>query len=231
MVFLSELADPADARKTVPMRIHVRLTEPPELTGEDVDERQSRGEAVASEPGRFGPNGEAVAQLLQRAARLGRAERGALAGAAFWRWWPVTIPAGGGLASARAVALFAGRSAGRGEAIAALEAAARRAFAPDVVGRAAGLPRLSRGRWAAVLATAAVAAVAVIGGVLPLSVAVVVAVVAAVALLARAGFERWTRPLAAGAVANAGLALLVRDLIEPQAFDVLSGPWREATRR
>lgn len=215
----------------VPMQIRVRPTEPPELAGEDVDEGQSQGEAVASEPGRFGPNGEAVVQLLERAARLGPAERRDLAAAAFWRWWPVTIPLSGGLAAARAVALFAGRSAGRGEAIAALEAAARRALAPDVAGRAAGLPRLSRGRWTAVLATAAVAAVAVIGGALPLSVVVVVAVLAAGALLVRAGFERWTRPLAAAAVANAGLALLVRDLIQPEAFDALSGPWREATRR
>jgi hypothetical protein len=31
-------------------------------------------------------------------------------------------------------------------------------------------------------------------------------------------------------ISNAGLALLVRDLIEPEAFEALIGPWREVMR-
>ena len=31
-------------------------------------------------------------------------------------------------------------------------------------------------------------------------------------------------------ISNAGLALLVRDLIEPEAFETLIGPWREVMR-
>jgi hypothetical protein len=31
-------------------------------------------------------------------------------------------------------------------------------------------------------------------------------------------------------ISNAGLALLVRDLIEPEAFELLTGPWREVMR-
>ena len=31
-------------------------------------------------------------------------------------------------------------------------------------------------------------------------------------------------------ISNAGLALLVRDLIEPETFEPLTGPWREVMR-
>jgi hypothetical protein len=43
--------------------------------------------------------------------------------------------------------------------------------------------------------------------------------------------EAARRPLAVRAVANAALALLVRDLVADEAFDALIGPWREVAHR
>jgi hypothetical protein len=50
---------------------------------------------------------------------------------------------------------------------------------------------------------------------------------AAVATIMRGGSGARSRAVLSVCVTNAGLAVLVRDLIEPETFDALFGPWRE----
>jgi hypothetical protein len=54
---------------------------------------------------------------------------------------------------------------------------------------------------------------------------VAVAAIVASVVGAKAGRSRLP-----ACISNAGLALLVRDLIEPEAFEALIGPWREVMR-
>jgi len=49
----------------------------------------------------------------------------------------------------------------------------------------------------------------------------------AVAAIVRGRSGARTRAMLFTCIANAGLAVLVRDLIDPETFDVLFGPWRE----
>ena len=55
----------------------------------------------------------------------------------------------------------------------------------------------------------------------------VVALEAAVAGLMRGHPQSRKRAVLSACIANAGLAVLARDLIDPETFDVLFGPWRE----
>jgi hypothetical protein len=56
----------------------------------------------------------------------------------------------------------------------------------------------------------------------------VVALEAAVAAIMRDRPRTRTQSVLSACIANAGLAVLVRDLIDPETFEVLFGPWREA---
>ena len=56
----------------------------------------------------------------------------------------------------------------------------------------------------------------------------VVALEAAVAAIMRGRPRTRTQSVLSACIANAGLAVLVRDLIDPETFRVLFGPWREA---
>jgi len=55
----------------------------------------------------------------------------------------------------------------------------------------------------------------------------IVALEAAVAAIMRGRSRTRTQSVLSACIANAGLAVLVRDLLDPEAFDVLFGPWRE----
>lgn len=55
----------------------------------------------------------------------------------------------------------------------------------------------------------------------------IVALEAEVAAIIRDWSRKKTRSLLAACISNAGLAVLVRDLIDTEIFDVLFGPWRE----
>lgn len=74
--------------------------------------RRTAGAGHATNPD-LGPNGPAVLELLERAARLSPPERRRLAEVAWWRWWPLTLPIGGPSAGARTAAILAARGAGR----------------------------------------------------------------------------------------------------------------------
>jgi hypothetical protein len=123
----------------------------------------------------LGPNGDAVRDLLARAAALTDADCRRLDEEAGWRWGRVTPLLGvTNVTTARALARLRGRGDGRAAAMKAVEA----------------------------------------------SVASIVSV--------RQG--RPGRHLAA-VVASAALALLVRDLVEPEVFETLFGPWHEVMHR
>jgi hypothetical protein len=55
----------------------------------------------------------------------------------------------------------------------------------------------------------------------------IVALEVEVAAIMRDWSRKKTRSLLSACVSNAGLAVLTRDLISPETFDVLFGPWRE----
>jgi hypothetical protein len=58
--------------------------------------------------------------------------------------------------------------------------------------------------------------------------AAIVALEAAVAAIGhRLGGSKAGRSRLPACISNAGLAVLVRDLVEPETFDTLFGPWRE----
>jgi hypothetical protein len=93
-------------------------------------------------------------------------------------------------------------------------------------------------RWGALaIATAAVApavtslpvarAVALVRGRRDGRSEAIVALEAAVAAIMRGRSRTRTRSALSACIANAGLAILVRDLIDPETFEVLFGPWRE----
>ena len=124
----------------------------------------------------LGPNGEGVLDVLRRAAHLTPAECRAMEHEADWRWWSVTPLVGTTIAAAQARAVVIGRNAGRGDAIAALDAAVHRAMAVRDPGH-----RESR------------------------------------------------RLVACGT--SAGLAILVRDIVDPDTFATLTGPWRAVMHR
>jgi hypothetical protein len=123
----------------------------------------------------LGPNGDAVRDLLARAANLVDADVRRLEAEASWRWGTVTPVLGAtSVTAARALAVLRGRGSGRAAGIEAVEAT--------------------------------------------------------VAALVRARTVRVGRNVGP-AIANAGLAQLVRDLVEPEVFETLFGPWREVMHR
>jgi hypothetical protein len=123
----------------------------------------------------LGPNGDAVRDLLARAAALTDAEIRRLDQEAGWRWGRVTPLLGvTNVTTARAVAQLRGRSEGRAAAMRAMETSVA-----SIVGARQGRP----------------------------------------------GHHL------AAVVASAALALLVRDLVEPEVFETLFGPWHEVKHR
>jgi hypothetical protein len=159
------------------VRIKVRTIEP-RVDGAELEELGERSSEARPRPvsaADLGPNGEAVLDVLQRAARITPAERRALEKATAWRWWMMTPLPGTTMPAARAHALVVGRADGRSDAIVALQVAVA-AIVTSVVGAKPGRSRLP------------------------------------------------------ACISNAGLALLVRDLIEPEVFETLIGPWREVMR-
>lgn len=100
------------------------------------------------------------------------------------------------------------------------------------------LESVARWRWGTLaIATAAVAsavasvpvarAVALVRGRRDGRSEAIVALEAAVAAIMRGQSRTRTRSALSACIANAGLAVLVRDLIDPDMFEVLYGPWRE----
>jgi hypothetical protein len=157
----------------MPTRIR-QINPAPEIEADSIVRRDlpTTLEEALADPPDLGPQAAEIVDVLRRATLLSKSQRGRLAEAAAWRWWPLTLPAGGASSGPRTTALIRARAAGRDRAIPWLERAV--ALAPG---------------------------------------------------------EADTRSLAVRAVANAALALLVRESIDGDAFDGLSGPWREVTHR
>ncbi|HEY6058106.1 MAG TPA: hypothetical protein VIV06_08740 [Candidatus Limnocylindrales bacterium] len=177
----------------------------------------------------FGPNGDAVHRFLERCHRLTFTDLTRLSDEAGWRWWALTLPVGGPLAVARATAITLGRRAGRTTAVSAAQEAARAALATSGGWLAtAGQQR----RAEAALSSLLFGALIVVGGVAarqPLAIVIGAALVIlglALAVLAERGFL--VRRRASACVEAAALGLVVRDLIEPDTFGVLCGPWSGA---
>jgi hypothetical protein len=179
----------------------------------------------------FGPNASAVAEMIERARHLTPSQAHALAGAVAWRWVPLTIPGSGTVVAARAEATAAARGAGRDAALAAAEADARRAASDSpggqsVVGRWSwaenGLVAVGAGIIGALaFAGAGQALVAGLFGLVAMAGAVVL-------LLFESRSVTRTRLLAG--VGAAAVALAVRDLLDPRAFEALHGPWATVMR-
>ena len=122
------------------MRGHVRDAVPPpddgtlevlvgvSATAPDRDSAAVGAEAPPSPtlplPRELGPNGDRVADLLERAAAMSAAETRALDAEATWRWGMLTpLPVAGGVATVRAIALLRARRDGRTDAIRMLDSA------------------------------------------------------------------------------------------------------------
>ena len=70
--------------------------------------------------GDLGPDPDALRTMLERVAHLRPDEIKRIGEAATWRWWPITLPPGGTIASARTLAVLKARAAGRGDALVAI---------------------------------------------------------------------------------------------------------------
>ncbi len=178
-----------------------------------------------------GPSASDVAGMIDRARRLTPSQAHALAGAVAWRWTPLAIPGSGSLVAARAAATAAARGARRAEAAAAAEAEARRAATESPGGQSIG------GRWslaedgiAAVVVGVIGVAVAAGAGQQIIAVAFALAALGGVVLLVLFESRAVTRARLLAAVDAAALAIVVRDLVDPGAFDTLHGPWATVMR-
>ena len=185
----------------------------------------------ADDPVDHGPNASDVAGMIDRARRLTPSQAHALAGAVAWRWMPLAVPGSGSVVAARAEAMAAARGARRSDAAAAAEADARQAATESPGGRSIG------GRWswaengivavgAGVIGTAASAG----AGQAILAAAFTIFAVAGVVLLLLFESRAVTRARLLAAVDAAALAIVVRDLLDPRAFEALHGPWATVMR-
>lgn len=178
----------------------------------------------------YGVNSGAVGEILERAGRLDAREAAALADAVGWRWWPLTVPPGGAIAGAWATARATAHRTGRDGAVAQATAAARAAVLDSPGYRAAsrrsgaanaGLTLLAVGLGGALLAW-------LLGWSLGIWVGLLVALAGlAVSLFSEGGLVR-TRVLRG--LEGAVLAAALRDVLDPDAYETLSGPWRMALR-
>lgn len=191
---------------------------------EDLDRREVR-------PGDYGPNEAAIADLVELAAHLTAAQVRALDRAAAWRWMPLAMPSGGSVATARAEALIAARAAGREAAASAAELNARQAALGSP-----GATRSSR-RWAwaenglaGVVVGVLGATVSAVSGMTTAAVFFAVLTVAGAGVLLFVENGLVARARLAACVGAAATALAVRDLIAPETFETLYGPWASVAR-
>jgi len=181
--------------------------------------------AAASRAGR-GPNDSAVADLIERARRLTRAQVHALAGAVAWQWQPLALPMRGSFAAARSEALAAAKVAGRAGAAATAQEQARLAALGSPGGQTtAGLwSRAENGLAGVLIGVVAAIVCANAGWLIPAVAFGLLAIVGAgVVLIYESG--RMARRRLAACVEAAVLALVVGDLVAAETVQVLKGPW------
>ena len=185
----------------------------------------------ADHSGDPGPNASALAGMIDRARRLTPSQAHALAGAVAWRWMPLAVPGSGSVVAARADAMAAARGARRDAAAAAAEADARQAATESPGGRSLG------GRWSWAEDGIAAVGVGVIGvavssgaGQPILAAAFTLVAIAGVVLLLLFESRAVTRARLLAAVGAAALAIVVRDMLDPRAFEALHGPWATVMR-
>jgi hypothetical protein len=175
--------------------------------------------------------GQGVRELIGRAASLTPTQVRQLAAAADWQWLPLGIPLGGTVAGARAAALAAGRASGRLQAITVAQLKARQAALESPGGRA------TQPGWSNAEMGLAALLIGVVGSVVSANIGSIVVSIG-FAILAVAGGvlllfleSRYVRILRLAMVVNAVvLAMVTRDLIEPETHDLLAGPWRAVMR-
>jgi hypothetical protein len=179
----------------------------------------------------FGDHGDDLRELISRAASLTPLQVRQLAAAAAWRWVPLGLPSAGTVAGARAAALVAGRSSGREQAIDAAQLAVRQAALDSTGGRA------TRRGWSGAETVLAALVIGTIGAVVSANVGatvisigfVIMAVVGGVLLLfLESSYVRRLRLVQV--VSTAALATVTRDVIEPEAYELLAGPWLSVMR-
>jgi hypothetical protein len=179
----------------------------------------------------YGANSGTVFDVLARAARLTPAEAARLADAVSWNWWPLTVPPGGTIATAWATAGAAAHRAGRDSQVAAATEAGRAAVRHSAGFRAASRRGSRADLGLALLAVGFVALILpwAIGrvelgwlGLLVMLGGVVVLAFAEGGLVARGRLLR--------GVTGAVTAAVLQDVLEPEAFETLNGPWRAALR-
>ena len=179
----------------------------------------------------YGPNGTAVVELIGLARRLSQAQVRAIAGAVAWQWQPLALPVRGTFATAHSQALAAAKVAGR-------QAAAT--FAVHDAGTAAAESpgaQVIFGSSSSVENGIAAVIIGVIGAIGSAS-AGVVAAAAAFGVLSVVGggvlllyvSARVGRQRASAGASAAALALVVGDLISPEARQSLCGPWSAVMR-
>lgn len=191
---------------------------------EDLDRREVR-------PADYGPNEAAIADLVERAARLTSSQVRELDSAVAWRWMPLAMPTRGSITTARAQAMIAARAAGReGAALTATQNAREAAL------QSPGARRATR-RWSWAESGLAGVVVGVLGAMWSASSgAVIAALLFALLAIASAGLLFFSesgfvaRARVGAAVGAAAIALVVRDLIAPETFETLYGPWASVAR-
>lgn len=185
----------------------------------------------ADHSGDPGPNASAVTGMIDRARRLTPSQAHALAGAVAWRWMPLAVPGSGSVVAARAEAMATARAARRDAAAATAEADARQAATESPGVRSIG------GRWSWAENGIVAVGVGVIGvaastgaGQPILAAAFTLLAIAGVVLLLLFESRAVTRARLLAAVDAAALAIVVRDLLDPRAFEALHGPWATVMR-
>jgi hypothetical protein len=172
-----------------------------------------------------------VDDLIRLAATLTPLQVRQLATAAAWRWLPLGLPSTGNVAGARAAAIGAGRRAGRGPALEAAQERARQAALMSPGGIS------TRSSWASAETALAAVLIGVVGAAISAGVGssvisigfVLVALVGGILLLfLESGYVRRLR--LAQVVSAMALATVTRDLLEPEAYESLAGPWLSVMR-
>jgi hypothetical protein len=188
-------------------------------------------EARPHQAAEYGPNGAAVVELIGLARRLSQAQVRAIAGAVAWQWQPLAIPVRGTFATARSQALAAAKVAGRQAAatFAVHDAGAAVVESPGAQAISGSRSSVENGLAAVVIGVIGAIGSASAGVVTAAAAFGVLAVVGGIVLLMRSS-GRISRERAGAGVAAAALALVVGDLISPEARQSLWGPWSAVMR-
>jgi hypothetical protein len=182
--------------------------------------------SAATRTNGFGPDDSAVAELIERARRLTRAQVHALAGAVAWQWQPLALPMRGSFAAARSEALAAAKVAGRAGAAATAEGEARLAALGSPGGQTtAGLWSRAENGLAGVLIGVIGAIVCATAGLLIPAVGFGLLAIAGAGVVLVYESGRMARRRLAACVEAAALALVVGDLVPAETTHVLRGPW------